>query len=580
MNPLKLNFAFLLLTLSGVVGAQAPNALETARHMVRKIGIEGSGKCNSCHGASLSTARLWSNQAARINYDCIKKDTLTPIERVNCLRSNPLDPNSPFTANRLGFLSVYTRSEIFLNLFRNAYPNDPALAKKLHEELVSSASMPPEGSGEPTFEGKELEDVIKWTLDFMPMVDAVIKPEPEKPCAPFISDELKDHILKMKTSGWSAKNQENGMSFFGCGVSLDPLDCFEDIKNSAAEFGNPAYVQNLKVIHKRDKRSYFWFRGSPDGRYLGFGGTYGRTTSYAEMVDMALANKPGANSVVSFDDATDPSFLPDNTGFSFTGLERPIQSLCKMSVIQDGLVTPGTRYKLRDNQKCANDTEGWYNSWGASLDNLSYWMIAGNFIADDAQYSSTNPIPASSNYRTDIIRLNEMKNDGLSYKAGRAAGMSVKGLVDMIVSPSAIIMNNRFGANATQSGFQLRSIVPEFSEEGGSLHFKKVGEYCGFGSKANFSFDERFLTFHQYPEPWRAGEPELPGDTSNVVVLDLLTGVSTRITQVPAGYKALFPHFRSDGWIYFILREPGDAREQVMASDFAIRAALAPIAYR
>ncbi|MEM6962813.1 MAG: hypothetical protein AAF550_13890 [Myxococcota bacterium] len=40
------------------------------------------------------------------------------------------------------------------------------------------------------------------------------------------------------------------------------------------------------------------------------------------------------------------------------------------------------------------------------------------------------------------------------------------------------------------------------------------------------------------------------------------------------GQYALFPHFRSDGWIYFIVRDPYDdalSGEYVVASDAVLR---------
>ena len=54
---------------------------------------------------------------------------------------------------------------------------------------------------------------------------------------------------------------------------------------------------------------------------------------------------------------------------------------------------------------------------------------------------------------------------------------------------------------------------------------------------------------------------------SNVYLLDLLTGRSTRITTMGAGQYALYPFFRNDGWIYFIVRTLGTPREFVIASD-------------
>jgi len=34
--------------------------------------------------------------------------------------------------------------------------------------------------------------------------------------------------------------------------------------------------------------------------------------------------------------------------------------------------------------------------------------------------------------------------------------------------------------------------------------------------------------------------------------------------------QALFPHFRSDGWFYFLVRVDGRGEEYIMASDAAI----------
>ncbi len=52
-------------------------------------------------------------------------------------------------------------------------------------------------------------------------------------------------------------------------------------------------------------------------------------------------------------------------------------------------------------------------------------------------------------------------------------------------------------------------------------------------------------------------------------MLDLLTGVSTRVTTMGPGQYALYPHFRNDGWIYFLVRTLGTTNETVVASDAA-----------
>ena len=43
--------------------------------------------------------------------------------------------------------------------------------------------------------------------------------------------------------------------------------------------------------------------------------------------------------------------------------------------------------------------------------------------------------------------------------------------------------------------------------------------------------------------------------TANIILVNMVTGVRTRITTMKPGQYALFPHFRSDGWIYFLVRD-------------------------
>jgi hypothetical protein len=64
--------------------------------------------------------------------------------------------------------------------------------------------------------------------------------------------------------------------------------------------------------------------------------------------------------------------------------------------------------------------------------------------------------------------------------------------------------------------------------------------------------------------------PYLAQGAANVYLMDLQTGVPTRITNMAPGQYALFPHFRSDGWIYFLVRDKNSGKEYVMASDAAL----------
>jgi hypothetical protein len=104
---------------------------------------------------------------------------------------------------------------------------------------------------------------------------------------------------------------------------------------------------------------------------------------------------------------------------------------------------------------------------------------------------------------------------------------------------------------------------------------------CLSGGKATFSYDERWLVFHHYVEPGDAAElgfsgPSDPAFTdylqrgaSNLMLVDLRTGTARRITGMSPGQYAVFPHFRSDGWIYFVVRTL-DGTEYFAASDAAL----------
>jgi hypothetical protein len=54
-------------------------------------------------------------------------------------------------------------------------------------------------------------------------------------------------------------------------------------------------------------------------------------------------------------------------------------------------------------------------------------------------------------------------------------------------------------------------------------------------------------------------------------MVDLATGAVKQITNMAAGQQAIFPHFRSDGWIYFLVRDRNSNKEYAVASDAALR---------
>jgi hypothetical protein len=131
-------------------------------------------------------------------------------------------------------------------------------------------------------------------------------------------------------------------------------------------------------------------------------------------------------------------------------------------------------------------------------------------------------------------------------------------------------------------GYVIRKVEATRTESGYEIDAPEVARICANGTKPAFSYDERFLVFHHYVEAndWAALGFASPVDpewleyvdkgAANLFIVDLMSGEQQRITNMPAGEFALFPHFRSDGWIYFLVREPGTNAERVGASDAAL----------
>src|SRR5262249_37972916 len=98
-----------------------------------------------------------------------------------------------------------------------------------------------------------------------------------------------------------------------------------------------------------------------------------------------------------------------------------------------------------------------------------------------------------------------------------------------------------------------------------------VATVCLNGAKPVVSFDERFVVTHQYADPDE--HTELPENTSNVFLMDLLDGSVHQLTKMGQRQLALYPHFPADGWIYFLVKDRNTGKEAIYASDAAIRIA-------
>ena len=147
---------------------------------------------------------------------------------------------------------------------------------------------------------------------------------------------------------------------------------------------------------------------------------------------------------------------------------------------------------------------------------------------------------------------------------------------DMMMSPSSKIAATRFGDSQHSFGYKLRFLKPNTSTSPLTVDTPMAATICMPGQKAGFSFDERFMVTHQYVDRRQPDQAQLPAGSSNIMLADLATGKIVRITTSKAGQFALYPHFRADGWLYFLVRDMRARTEYVVASDVARRIEATP----
>jgi hypothetical protein len=162
---------------------------------------------------------------------------------------------------------------------------------------------------------------------------------------------------------------------------------------------------------------------------------------------------------------------------------------------------------------------------------------------------------------------------------------------DFGISPSSRLLTSRIARkDATgQVGYRIRM----FDVDSPTPTSKEVGTFCFKGGKASISYDERFIITHHYTDEsdWQELNSGLKGakpftgkddprfqqyiaNSSNIWLTDMWTGKPMRLTFMGPGQFALYPHFRADGWVYFLVRDYNNRKDYVAATDAALRFAL------
>ncbi|MEZ4369087.1 MAG: hypothetical protein R2939_22810, partial [Kofleriaceae bacterium] len=475
------------------------------------------------------------------------------------------------STDRLGIYASGAHLPWFQELFARAYGDD---GPDEHAGFVDRAGMPPAGTT--AFTQAEFDVVAEWFARGLPRLDQTLVTEPAPTeCLPSVGPEVATHVAAMATGGWRQVNADANLAMYGCAGAATTLDCLGD-QPLASTVGGATWAtgaSSIRILATLPDTTAYWSRASADGRFFGVGGGTGsgNTSLMIDLVD--------DHPITMINAFYDPAFFPDNEGFVFQGAGR---NVCRQSVL---LGSP-TTVNMNADPACSDiDAVGLYEHVGRAPDGGDYFAISGNFVSDNGGHSATRDNPVAAFDDNERVRLTPMVFNGSTFapKTSTVADIPFEG--DAVLAPSTKLMATRLaGPGDAHLGYVVRAVQATASGGGYAVTIPEIGRYCTSGGKPAFSYDERWMIYHHYVEDTDADAIELgftghldPGFASyrtlggaNLHVIDLLTGVDTRLTTMGPGRYALFPHFRSDGWVYFHVRQ-GAGTEYFAATDAVLR---------
>jgi hypothetical protein len=529
--------------------------------------------CTQCHSLNRGLMNHWRDLTDTARQSCFA-DTSVPSEGaaqtvLQCLKLEPGIPGSPYTTSKLGIYAAAAHLDWFSFVFDRAYEGDGSTE---HADFEAMVGMPKEQ--QTPFVQEELDIVAEWFTRGLPFMEDLLPEEPPvDPCVTTITAAVATHINEMKVSGWRAVNSEGGLLMLGCAGAPTTLDCLATYPQAGTQpYGAGwEYMQNakLRVLRTNSYASSYWTRSSADGRFVGHGGgSVGGST----IVDLATDVEIGVSA------AYDPGFFPDNSAFIFQGTNDGT-GICMQSLLNSdpSLVS-------FNEPECSSASQiGLYQHVGAALGGGDYWAVDGMFVSDDGGHFATLDNPQAFFAQNTQISLTPMINDGSGFTPKTALYVDAPFEGDTVMSPSSELLISRVaGQGWVQNGFRMRQLIATPSGNTYTVDTPEIGRYCIDGGKPGFSYDERWAVLHRYVTGADAIELGFTGPNdpafaeyasegaANIYLLDLLTGQVTRVTHMQPGQYALFPHFRSDGWFYFMVRSPGTGQEHIVASDAAL----------
>lgn len=547
-----------------------------------------------CHSINPLTLKQWKGQFdAAMEYlagDHSRDD------KINYFRQNPNDPRTGFTPERMGIMAAGAHLALGANVNATRHPEAYAQGKALAEIFDGNPELYKEFRKEmlmpvlpdyPRLTAAQYEVILTWFKKGMPRLDDIIRENRPTECVDNF-EPLKAHASAVKSSNWAAQNKARKLPMFACPTpdqEASPTKCFTQQREGKDIFANSdetdfakGWAQDgstVRILRALTFPNSFWLRSSADGR---FAATGGGQIGGAQAIDLQ-ATLDGKDRDVGLEASYDPDFFPDNRAFMFQGGTK----FCAQSLLEK----PTTEKVSFSEPECSSlsAASGLYQTVGQQLGDNSIsdrFILYSVWAGDSGQYSATardTQPRAGSDSAIKIYTAIALGNDvEEGYKVqGEPAEIPTPYRGDTMMARSGKIIGSRVAGETKSLGYAIESLDSMVRD--GKYHFtlSPLGSICMAGNKANFSFDERFLATHHYNEPTDYAGDDVEAfkekGSSDVWVADFVTGRKVKVAKLNPGQFALYPHFRSDGWLYFLVVDHDSSKYYVVASDWAVRQA-------
>ncbi|MBO6934297.1 MAG: hypothetical protein JJ863_04960 [Deltaproteobacteria bacterium] len=537
-------------------------ALE-ALAILRTLETATEATCPGCYEVSRANIRaLWDQTMAAWETCFADLDLLTPEAAEAALEC--FQTEEAYDRDNLGVFATGAHFEWFAFAFRRALGAD---WEDPHATFVEDVQIP--SPPETLLTHAEFDTLTEWFLRGTPFIERQLPHlQPRGTCETFVDASVALMAEEGETIGWPARNEAAAMLMHDCPTAGDPLACLtsypEASDTTPGTTWNVLAGSTTRVLFEVPYDSSYWTKVSPSGRFVAHGG--GVSTG-ASIVDLSRDLSIGV------DASFDPGFFPDGSGFMFQGGGTKI---CQTTVLTSGDPTSLT---LTEPGCTSPSGIGLYQHVGASLDGDDYWVVDSVWDGDPG---GSNSDPQVSEQADASLNLYRLLNTGSGFEQAGEFFEQVPFEASAVIAPTMRTVVTQIGdGSGTPIGYVLRRI--DLTRDGTGavtdVRLPEVARYCYPGGKAALSLDDRFIVTHHRATDEDARDlgffnSDDPGfapyrGISNIYLIDLVTGERTRISHVAPGQRALFPSFRSDGWIYYLVRT-GSLPEYIVATDAAI----------